>query len=60
MELKNNILNFKEEIKNFSIDELNNKKSELQDAISKMIMDSDMVLKIAIIEARLDELTKGK
>lgn len=58
-DLINNIANFRLEIENFSKEQLEKKRGELQDSISKMIMDSDMVLKIAIIEARLKEM-KGK
>ena len=58
-DLINNIANFRLEIENFSKEQLEKKRGELQDAISKMIMDSDMVLKIAIIEARLKEM-KGE
>lgn len=55
-DLINNIANFRSEIADFSKEQLEKKRIELQDAISKMIMDSDMVLKIAIIEARLKEI----
>ena len=58
-DLINNIANFRLEIENFSEEQLKKKRGELQDSISKMIMDSDMVLKIAIIEARLKEM-KGE
>ena len=58
-DLINNIANFKLEIENFSEEQLKKKRGELQNAISKMIMDSDVVLKIAIIEARLKEM-KGE
>ena len=53
---KENISNFRNEIENFSIEELEIKRGELQNAISKMILDSDMILKIAIIESRMKEL----
>lgn len=53
---KENISNFRNEIENFSIEELETKRGELQNAISKMILDSDMILKIAIIESRMKEL----
>ena len=58
-DLKNSITSFREEIANFTEEELNNKKGELQNEISKMILDCDMILKIAIIDARLKEL-KGE
>ena len=53
------IANFRCEIADFTEAQLEEKKVELQNAISKMIMDCDMVLKIAIIDAKLKEL-KGE
>ena len=35
------IMNFKESLVNFSTEELKNMKKELQDGITKMIMDND-------------------
>lgn len=53
------IASFRCEIADFTEAQLEDKKAELQNAISKMIMDCDMVLKIAIIDAKLKEL-KGE
>lgn len=44
------ILNFKEEIKNFSLSELKQMQEKIQSGISKMILDSDLILKAAIVE----------
>ena len=44
------ILNFKEEIKDFSLSQLKHKKEKIQSDISKMILDSDLIIKAAIIE----------
>lgn len=49
------ILNFKESISNMSIDELNEKRSELQTQFSQMVLENDLVMKIAIIESVLTE-----
>ena len=49
------ILDFKESISNMSIDELNEKRSEFQTKFSQMVLDSDLVMKIAIIESLLNE-----
>ena len=57
--LVKDIANFRNEIAGFTEAQLEDKKAELQNAISKMIMDCDMVLKIAIIDARLKEM-KGE
>ena len=49
------IVKFKNSINNLTLEELNKKKAELQDRIAKMIMDSDVTMQIAIIEAKIQE-----
>ena len=49
------IVKFKNSINNLTLEELNKKKAELQDRIAKMIMDSDAIMQIAIIEAKIQE-----
>ena len=49
------IVKFKNSLNNLSLDELNKKKAELQDRIAKMIMDSDLTMQIAILEAKIQE-----
>ena len=49
------ILNFKDSIKDFTVEELMNEKKNLDDKITKMILDSDLMLKIAIVAAKLRE-----
>ena len=49
------IVKFKNSINNLTLEELNKKKAELQDKIAKMIMDSDAIMQIAIIEAKIQE-----
>ena len=44
------ILNFKEEIKNISLSQLKQMQEKIQSGISKMILDSDLILKAAIVE----------
>lgn len=44
------ILNFKNEIKNFSLTQLRQMQEEIQSGISKMILDSDLIIKAAIVE----------
>ena len=51
----NSILEFKNKIKDFTIDELNDMHSELQEKMSKMIFESDLVMQIAIVESLLTE-----
>lgn len=52
------IVKFKNSLANLSLEELNKKKAELQDKIAKMIMDSDVTMQIAIVEAQIQE--RGK
>ena len=49
------IVKFKNSLNNLTLEELNKKKAELQDRIAKMIMDSDAIMQIAIIEAKIQE-----
>ena len=49
------IVKFKNSLNNLSLEELNKKKAELKDRIAKMIMDSDLTMQIAIIEAKIQE-----
>ena len=55
------IVSFKEYIKNKDVDELNTIRNHLNDQISKMILDSELIMKVAIIEEYLREkLTEEK
>ena len=54
------IVKFKNSINNLTLEELNQKKAELQDRIAKMIMDSDAIMQIAIIEAKIQEKKEEK
>ena len=49
------IVKFKNSLNNLTLDELNKKKAEFQDRIAKMIMDSDLTIQIAILEAKIQE-----
>lgn len=52
------IVKFRNSLVDLSLEELNKKKVELQDKIAKMIMDSDVTMQIAIVEAQIQE--RGK
>ena len=54
------IVKFKNSLNNLTLDELNKKKSEFQDRIAKMIMDSDLTMQIAILEAKIQEKKEEK
>ena len=49
------IINFKQDIANYSIAQLIDLRAQLNDNISKMILNCDDVMKIAIIESLLNE-----
>ena len=49
------IVKFKNSLNKLTLDELNKKKAELQDRIAKMIMDSNLTMQIAILEAKIQE-----
>ena len=54
------IVKFKNSLNNLTLEELNQKKAELQDRVAKMIMDSDLTMQIAIIEAKIQEKEEEK
>ena len=54
------IVKFKNSLNNLSLEELNKKKAELQDRIAKMIMDSDLTMQIAILEAKIQKKKEEK
>ena len=49
------ITSFREVISAFSLEQLKVKEKELNDSISKMIMDSDLVMQVAIVRAAIEE-----
>lgn len=49
------IVKFRNSLVNLSLDELKKKKTELQEKISKMILDSDITVQIAIVDAQIQE-----
>ena len=52
---KENIIKFRESIKDFTLEELEAKAEEIRNAISKMILDSDLILEAAIIDSAIKE-----
>ena len=49
------IINFKQSLVNYNVDQLIELRTQLNDNISKMILNSDDVAKVAIIESLLTE-----
>lgn len=54
----NNILIFKQSLENMSLEELKDVKADLDDQVTKMILNSDLMLKIAIVTSQIDEKMK--
>ena len=54
MDAKATLKKLHERMPNLSIDELNEKRGELQTKFSQMVLESDLVMKIAIIESLLN------
>lgn len=54
----NNILIFKQSLENMSLEELKDVKTDLDDQVTKMILNSDLMLKIAIVTSQIDEKMK--
>jgi hypothetical protein len=53
------IINFRNLVKEFSLEQLQQEKADIQNAISKMILDSDLMIKAAIIENLIKEKQNG-
>lgn len=53
------IINFRNHIKDFTLEELKKEQANIQNAISKMILDSDLIVKAAIIESLIKEKQNG-
>ena len=49
------ILNFKSTIVDFSLEELNEMRGELQLKLANMVMDEEVIMKIAIVENMIEE-----
>lgn len=49
------ILNFKSTIVDFSLEELNDMRSELQLKLANMVMDEEVIMKLAIVEDMIEE-----
>lgn len=53
------IINFRKKVADFTVEELKQEQADIQNAISKMILDSDLIIKAAIIENLLKEKQNG-
>lgn len=53
------MFDFRESLSNLSLDELCEMREKLQKEISKMIMDNDLIMKVAVVEAQIQERNNG-
>ena len=53
------IINFRNSVKDFSLEQLEHERADIQNAISKMILDNDLMIKAAIIENLIKEKQNG-
>lgn len=53
------ILNFKNQIKDYSLEQLKQEKLNLDEKITKMIFDSDLMIKLAIITTKIESFEKN-
>lgn len=49
------IVKFQDSIANMSLNELEEKRSELQNQLSKMILDDFVVMQLALVESKIKE-----
>lgn len=56
---KQDIINFREKVTNYTLKELQQEQVNIQNDISKMILDSDLILKAAIVDALIKEKQNG-
>lgn len=49
------IVKFRNSLANLTLEELEDKRNKLQEQIAKMILDSDITMQIAIVEAKIKE-----
>ena len=53
------ILNFKNQIKDYSLEQLKQEKLNLDEKITKMIFDSNLMIKLAIITTKIESFGKN-
>lgn len=52
---KQDITNFRDSLANMSIEELENIMKDLNNQINKMILDSDLIIKVAIVDQKIKD-----
>ena len=52
---KEDIMQFKEELSNFSLEELESLKDKMRKEIGRMILDNDLISKVAIVDSLIEQ-----
>lgn len=52
---KEDIMQFKEELSNFSLEELESLKDKMRKEIGKMILDNDLISKVTIVDSLIEQ-----
>lgn len=58
LNFEKSLADFRAKIDNFTLEELQSEKRKIDNDISKMILNSDLILKAAILETKIEEKTK--
>lgn len=56
--IEKTIADFRLEIEGFTLEQLEKKAEDLRNDISKMILDSDLIIKASIVDTKIKELKK--
>jgi len=56
--IEKTIADFRAEIEGFTLEQLEKKAEDLRNDISKMILDSDLIIKASIVDTKIKELKK--
>lgn len=52
---KEDIMQFKEELSNFSLEELESLKDKMRKEIGRMILDNDLISKVTIVDSLIEQ-----
>ncbi len=58
LNFEKSLADFRAKIDNFTLEELQSEKRKIDNDISKMILNSDLILKAAILETKIEEKIK--
>ena len=53
--VKEDIMQFKEELSNFSLEELESLKDKMRKEIGRMILDNDLISKVTIVDSLIEQ-----